>query len=238
MGIYFITAIGLYLIIIACYLLWEQRIKRKWNASRSKGDNLFKASPKEDVIGKSHFILRHFEPEVTTLKISDKPTENAPIFAPGIAKEDSNPDSDLNQTTDDNSGEIDIIIDDVAPEGEFESNEEEGNIDLWESEEADVETSPRSQAEGLFFDELAIMVRTIEKEETATDEEREKAGWVLSEVRKTEIMERIAPDEKKKKVVSSLMDDYFAAYYRRQKEAQPTDAVMKVSESFDARSFA
>ena len=66
---YFIYAVMLYALIVVIYLLWERGVKRRKNAARKKGYNPFKASPKEDIIGKSKFTLRHSKPQAaTTLK--------------------------------------------------------------------------------------------------------------------------------------------------------------------------
>ena len=91
-------------------------------------------------------------------------------------------------------------------------------------------------AQGIGFEELAGMVRTVETAESATTGQREEAGRVLVEIRKTEIFEQIASGEPKKKVVSSLMDDYFSAFYR-QTEALPEGAV-KAPAGFNPRWFA
>ena len=80
------------------------------------------------------------------------------------------------------------------------------------------------------------MVRTVEAAGTATTGEREEAGRVLVEIRKTEIFEQIANDEPKKKVVSALMDDYFTAFYR-QTEALP-DGAVKAPADCNVRGFA
>lgn len=57
MGRYFIIAIMLYALVVGVYLLWERNVKRKRNAAREKGYNPFKPSAKEDIIGKSKFVL-------------------------------------------------------------------------------------------------------------------------------------------------------------------------------------
>jgi hypothetical protein len=81
-----ITAIVLYLLFLAGYLVWERQIKRRRNAARKKGDSLFKSPPKEDIIGESKFTLRHSRPQATTLEASEKPMENDSTFADGSKK--------------------------------------------------------------------------------------------------------------------------------------------------------
>ncbi len=241
---YFIYAVMLYALIVVIYLLWERGVKRRKNAARKKGYNPFKASPKEDIIGKSKFTLRHSKPQATTLEINEKGIENASIFAtengqtviqdtPGEVLQNQTGTGALPRQSEDNSGEIDLVIEN-EPEGELD-NDEDGDLDTWESE-AEGDGAGSSMAQGIGFEELAGMVRTVEAAGTATTGEREEAGRVLVEIRKTEIFEQIANDEPKKKVVSSLMDDYFTAFYR-QTEALP-DGAVKAPADFNVRGFA
>ena len=247
MGRIFILAIILYLIFLAGYLVWERSVKRKRNAAKKPAFNPFKSPPKEDIVGKSGFDLRHSLPQATTLIKSEKRDENAPIFADGNDKtEEQNtpaviPPSELDkvfsngQETDD-SGEIDLAFND-EPEGE-ESEDDEGIIDTEESEEAGG-LSGVSVATGLDFDSLSGMVRTVENPETATTEEKEEAGRVLVEVRKTDMFEQVVSGEEKKKVTAGkLMDDYFAAYHRRKRSEMADEPSVKAPKDFDPRAFA
>ena len=241
---YFIYAVMLYALVVVIYLLWERGVKRRKNAARKKGYNPFRATPKEDIIGKSKFTLRHSKPQATTLEINEKGIENASIFAtengqtviqdtPGEVLQNQTGTGALPGQSEDNSGEIDLVIEN-EPEGELD-NDEDGDLDTWESE-AEGDGAGSSMAQGIGFDELAGMVRPVEAAGTATTGEREEAGRVLVEIRKTEIFEQIANDEPKKKVVSSLMDDYFSAFYRRT-EALP-DGAVKAPADFNVRGFA
>lgn len=244
MGRYFIIAIMLYALVVGIYLLWERGVKRKRNAARKKGYNPFKLSAKEDIIGKSKFVLGQGRTKATTLEISDKSEEKQLTFADGNEQthvQDTPGETPaaevenvvLPEPAEDNSGDIDIVIYD-EPEGEIESDEDDG-IDYDETEEAG-ETSGSGKALGLGFDDLSGAIRTVGNTADATQEEREEAGRVLVEVRKTELFGQVASDEPKKKIVSSLMDDYFNAYYR-DREAQPQPAV-KAPTDFNVRSFA
>ena len=92
---------------------------------------------------------------------------------------------------------------------------------------------------GLGFDDLADMVRTVDTADSATSEEKEEAGRVLVEIRKTEMFDQVVNDEPKKKVVSALMDDYFAAFHRKKREAGETDEpAVKAPKDFNVRGFA
>jgi hypothetical protein len=248
MGRIFIIAIMLYLVFLACYLLWEQSVKRKRNAAKHPAFNPFKSPPKEDIIGKSGFDLRHSLPQATTLIKSKKHEGNAPIFADENAgRETQNtpaaiPPSELDRVFSsgveaDNSGEIDFVIED-EPEGE-ESDDYGDNIDTQESEEAEGPAGV-SMATGVNFDDLSGMVKTVEKPETASPEEREEAGRVITEIRKTDMFEQVVSGEPKKKTAAGkLMDDYFAAYHRRKREAgeMPDESSVKAPKDFDVRAF-
>jgi hypothetical protein len=244
----FILAIMLYLIFLAGYLVWERSVKRKRNAAKKPAFNPFKSSPKEDIIGKSGFDLRHSLPQATTLVKSGKREENTPIFAGGNDKTEEQkapatiPPSELDRVFSsgvepDNSGEIDLVIND-EPEGS--ASEDDGdNVDTEESGEAGG-LSGVSVATGLNFDDLSGMVKTVENPDAATPEEKEEAGRVLVEVRKTDMFEQVVSGEPKKKVTAGkLMDDYFAAYHRRKREAGDAEVPeVAAPKDFDVRSFA
>ena len=142
--------------------------------------------------------------------------------------------------TEENSDEINLEIENTPPEFEPD-NDDDSDLDEEETEDADTEgVAGVSMALGLDFNNLASMVRTVETPDTATSEEKEEAGRVLVEIRKTDMFEQVVLGEPQKKVVvSSLMDDYFAAFHRKKREAgeldEPTD---KAPKDFDIRSFA
>lgn len=140
--------------------------------------------------------------------------------------------------TDENSNEINLVIENTSPEFEPEYNTED--IDEEETEDEDTEgVAGVSIALGLGFDDLAGMVRTVETADVCNirRKRRSRAGyWSKYERPKCSI--RVAGDEPKKKVVSALMDDYFAAFHRKKREAGETDEpVMKAPKDFDLRSF-
>lgn len=243
---YIISAIVLYALVVALYLLRERMQKRKKNAAKNSGFNPFRSAPKEDIIGKSKFDLRQSRTEATTLIHNEKRIENEPIFADENKKdtpvtpplvESETVLSDENMT-DENSNEINLVIENTPPELEPEYNNED--IDEEETEDEDTEgVAGVSMALGLGFDDLAEMVRTVDNNEEASTKEKEEAGRVLVEMRKTEVFGQIASDEPKKKVVSALMNDYFAAFHRKKREATETDEpAVKAPKDFDLRSFA
>lgn len=243
---YIISAIVLYALIVVLYLLRERMIKRKKNAAKKSAFNPFRSAPKEDIVGKSKFDLRQSRTEATTLIQNEKAIEKASIFADGSKKEAPTATFSVEaetvlsdeSMTDENSNEINLAIENTPPEFEPEYNDED--LDEEETEDEDTEgVAGVSMALGLDFNNLAGMVRTVEAADSATSEEKEEAGRVLVEIRKTELFEQVADDEPKKKVVSSLMDDYFAAFHRKKREAGEADEpAVKAPKEFDARSFA
>lgn len=245
MGRYIISAIMLYALVVAIYLLRERMQKHKKNAAKKTAFNPFRSTGKEDIIGKSKFTLRQSRTEATTLVNSEKWIENEPIFADENKKEapvtphlvESEtvlPNEDM---TDENSNEINLVIENTAPEFEPEYNED---LDEEETEDEDAEgVAGVSIALGLGFDDLADMVRTVDNTEQASAEEKEEAGRVLVEIRKTEMFGQFVNNEPKKKVVSALMDDYFSAFNRKKREAaEEVEGAVKAPKGFDPRSFA
>lgn len=244
---YFLSAIVLYALFVVLYLLRDRMQKRKKNAAKKSVFNPFRAAPKEDIIGKSKFDIRQSRTEATTLINNKKENENASIFVEKEEKKTSVaiPLDKLDEVfstdnkTEENSDEINLEIENTPPEFEPDNDSEE--IDETESEEEDTEgRAGVSMALGLDFNNLASMVRTVETPDNATSEEKEEAGRILVEIRKTDMFEQVVSGEPKKKVVvSSLMDDYFTAFHRKQQEAgvleEPT---VRAPKEFDVRRFA
>ena len=244
---YIISAIVLYALFVVLYLLRERMLKQKKNAAKKSVFNPFRAAPKEDIIGKSKFDLRQSRTEATTLINNEKENENASIFVEKEEKKTSAaiPLDKLDEVfstdnrTEDNSDEINLEIENTPPE--FETDNDSDEIDEEETEDADTEgRAGVSMALGLDFNNLASMVRTVETPDNATSEEKEEAGRVLVEIRKTDMFELVVSGEPKKKVVvSSLMDDYFAAFHRKQQEARVLEEpTVKAPKEFDVRGFA
>ncbi len=243
---YIISAIALYGLFILLYLLQERRVKRKQNAAKKSAFNPFRSTAKEDIIGKSKFDLRQSRTEATTLIDNEKQIENDPIFA-GENKKEAPVTPPLVESetvlleeniTGENSNEINLEIENTAPE--LEPEYENDDLDEEETEDEDTEgVTGVSMALGLGFDDLAGMVRTVENNEDASAVQKEEAGRVLVEIRKTEIFGQFVNDEPKKKIVSALMDDYFSAFHRKKREAAETDeGAVKAPKDFNVRSFA
>ena len=243
---YIISAILLYILFVVFYLLRERILKRKKNASKKPAFNLFRAAPKEDIIGKSKFDLRQSRTEATTLINNEKEKENASIFVEEEERRTSVtiPLDKLDEVfsnddlSDKDSNEINLEIENTPPE--FEPDNDSDEIDEEETEEEDTEgRAGVSMASGLDFNNLASMMRTVETPDNATSEEKEEAGRVLVEIRKTDMFEQVVSGKPKKKViVSSLMDDYFSAFQRKQREAEEiVEPIVKAPTDFNVRNM-
>ena len=246
MGRYIILAIILYALFLVIYLLRERMINRKKNTAKKTAFDLFRPAAKEDIIGKSKFTLRQSRTEATMLIDNEKVIENAPIFADENKKDapaatlsvESETVLSGENMTDENSNEINLEIENTPPE--FEPENETGDLDEDETEDEDTEgVAGVSIALGLGFDDLAGMIRTVDNHQEVSAEEKEEAGRVLVEIRKTNVFEQVAGDEPKKKVVSALMDNYFSAFHRKKQEAgEVNEPTVKAPRDFDVRSFA
>lgn len=238
---YIISAILLYILFVVFYLLRERMLKRRKNAAKKTAFNPFRAAPKEDIIGKSKFDLRQSRTEATTLINNEKEKGNASIFVEKEEKKTSVaiPLDKLDEVfsnddlSDKDSNEINLEIENTPPEFEPDNDSEE--ID-----EEDTEgRAGVSMASGLDFNNLASMMRTVETPDNATSEEKEEAGRVLVEIRKTDMFEQVVSGKPKKKVVvSSLMDDYFSAFQRKQREAEEiVEPTVKAPTDFNVRNM-
>lgn len=242
---YIISAILLYILFVVFYLLREWILKRRKNATKKTAFNPFRASPKEDIIGKSKFDLRQSQTEATTLINNEKEKGNASIFVEEEEKKTSAtiPLDKLDEVfskddlSDKDSNEINLEIENTPPEFEPDNDSEE--IDEEETEEDTEGRAGVSMASGLDFNNLASMMRTVETPDNATSEEKEEAGRVLVEIRKTDMFEQVVLGKPKKKVVvSSLMDNYFSAFQRKQREAEEiVEPIVKAPTDFNVRNM-
>lgn len=242
---YIISAILLYILFVVFYLLRDRMLKRRKNAAKKTAFNPFRAAPKEDIIGKSKFDLRQSRTEATTLINNEKEKENASIFVEEEEKKTSAtiPLNKLDEVfsnddlSDKDSNEINLEIENTPPEFEPDNDSEE--IDEEETEEDTEGRAGGSMASGLDFNNLASMMRTVETPDNATSEEKEEAGRVLVEIRKTDMFEQVVSGKPKKKVVvSSLMDDYFSAFQRKQREAEEiVEPIVKAPTDFNVRNM-
>ena len=114
-----------------------------------------------------------------------------------------------------------------APEDEEETEEVEG-------------TAQAVLASGIQFDDLGNAVRTVNRTNEATPEQKRKSGDNLLEMRQTDMFEQVItgkPDAKR--IVTDLMAESLSAFYEQKgKEAGTTGSGKKAPDSFNIRYFA
>ena len=139
--------------------------------------------------------------------------------------------------TDENNEPMDI---DYPLEYEAETeNEDEPEDEEDETEEVEG-TAQAALASGVQFDDLGNAVRTVNKTDEATPEQKQRAGDTLLEIRKTDMFEKVVsgkPDAKR--IVSDLMAESLADFNRRKdKEAGADENAKKAPDNFNIRDFA
>lgn len=107
-----------------------------------------------------------------------------------------------------------------------------------DEESEDVEgTAQAALASGVEFEDLGNAVRTVNKADKATPEQKQKAGDTLLEMRKTDMFEQVVsskPDAKR--IVSDLMAESLADFHRRKdKEAGAEGTEKKAPVDFNIR---
>ena len=91
-----------------------------------------------------------------------------------------------------------------------------------DEETEDVEgTAQAALASGVEFEDLGNAVRTVNKADEATPEQKQKAGDTLLEMRKTDMFEQVVSSKTDaKRIVTDLMAESLADFNRRKdKEA-------------------
>lgn len=245
---YIILAIVLYAFFVALYFLRERMLRQRKNSTEKTGFNPFRLSPKEDIIGKSKFDLCHSLPKATTLINNEKDIENDYTFAneskkrtPAVIPLDELDEVFSNHNlTDDSSdeNEINIEIDNIP---QLDSDNDFEELDEDEIEDKDTEgVAGSSIAQGVSFDDLADMIRTVDNETEASSDERQEAGRILIEMRQTDMFEQVVSNKPQKEVVvSTLMHEYFDAFYEKKRKAGEIDEpTFKAPKDFDIRDFA
>lgn len=92
---------------------------------------------------------------------------------------------------------------------------------------------------GVQFDDLGNMVRTVNRKDEATSEQKQKAGNTLLEMRQTDMFEQVVsgkPDAKR--IVTDLMAESLSAFYERKDKEGTTGSGKKAPDSFNIRDFA
>ena len=245
----FITVVVLYALFVGIYLLRLKVGKRRRKNIIGEGSVIQETGRlKSDIVGKSRFDLSaakpltaKSEPLAASSPKTENPTENPDTFVPPNEVKPSAevPQEELEEAfsdtpppdEDNEPMEIDYSL-------EYEADE---NEDEPEDEEEEVEgTAQAALASGVQFEDLGNMVRTVNRKDEATDEQKQKAGDTLLEMRQTDMFEQVVsgkPDAKR--IVTDLMTESLSAFYeRKDKEAGTTGSGKKAPESFSIRDFA
>lgn len=242
----FITVVVLYALFVGIYLLWIRAGKRRKKNIVGEGGSIQNAGQlKADIVGKSRFDLQaakpltaKSEPLAASSPKNENPQENQDTFVP---PNEVKPSAEVPQE------ELDESFSDTPPPEE-DNEPMDINIPLEydsedESEEEDEEVEGAAQAalaSGVQFEDLGNAVRTVNRNEEATPEQKQKAGDTLLEMRKTDLFEQVVsgnPDAKR--IVTDLMAESLAAFYeRKDKEAGTTGSGKKAPDSFNIRDFA
>ena len=244
----FITVVVLYALFVAIYLLQLKVGKRRRKNIIGEGSTIQETGRlKSDIVGKSRFDLSaakplaaKSEPLAASSPKTENPTENPDTFVPPNEVKPSAevPQEELDEAFSDTPPDEDNEPMEIDYALEYEADENEDEPD---DEEEEVEgTAQAALASGVQFDDLGNMVRTVNRKDEATPEQKQKAGNTLLEMRQTDMFEQVVsgkPDAKK--IVSDLMAESLSAFYElKDKEAGTTGSGKKAPDSFNIRDFA
>ena len=244
----FITVVVLYALFVAIYLLQLKVGKRRRKNIIGEGSTIQETGRlKSDIVGKSRFDLSaakplaaKSEPLAASSPKTENPTENPDTFVPPNEVKPSAevPQEELDEAFSDTPPDEDNEPMEIDYALEYEADENEDEPD---DEEEEVEgTAQAALASGVQFDDLGNMVRTVNRKDEATPEQKQKAGNTLLEMRQTDMFEQVVsgkPDAKK--IVSDLMAESLSAFYElKDKEAGTTGSGKKAPDSFNIKDFA
>ncbi len=248
----FITIVALYALFVGIYFLYLRAGKRRKKDIVGKGSSIHETGQiKTDIVGKSRFDLSASKPftakskplAATPLKFENREEKPDTFVPPNEVKPSAEvPPEELDEAfsdtpTDENNEPMDI---DYPLEYEAETeNEDEPEDEEDETEEVEG-TAQAALASGVQFDDLGNAVRTVNKTDKATPEQKQRAGDTLLEIRKTDMFEKVVsgkPDAKR--IVSDLMAESLADFNRRKdKEAGADENAKKAPDNFNIRDFA
>ena len=244
----FITVVVLYALFVAIYLLRLKIGKRRRKNIIGEGSTIQETGRlKSDIVGKSQFDLNAAKPltaKSEPLAASSSKMENQQeipdTFVPPneVKSSPEVPQEELDEAFSDTPPDEDNEPMDIDYSLEYEADE---NEDEPEDEDEEVEgTAQTALASGVQFDDLGNMVRTVNRKDEATPEQKKKAGDTLLEIRQTDLFEQVVsgkPDAKR--IVTDLMAESLSAFYeRKDKEAGTTGSGKKAPDSFNIRDFA
>lgn len=240
----FITIVVLYALFVAIYFLWIRAGKRRKKDIVGAGSFIHETGQlKTDIVGKSRFDLRESKPHTATPEPhaaspskSENQQENPDTFVPSneIKPSAEVPPEELDEAFSDTPPNEDNEPMDIDYPLEYEMEDEEE-----ETEEVEG-TAQAALASGVPFEDLGNAVRTVNKTDEATLEQKHKAGNTLLEMRQTDMFEQLIsakPDAKR--IVTDLMAESLSAFYeRKDKEAGTIENSKKAPADFNVRDFA
>lgn len=244
----FITVVVLYALFVAIYLLRLKIGKRRRKNIIGEGSTIQETGRlKSDIVGKSQFDLSAAKPltaKSEPLAASSPKMENQQeipdTFVPPneVKSSPEVPQEELDEAFSDTPPDEDNEPMDIDYSLEYEADE---NEDEPEDEDEEVEgTAQAALASGVQFDDLGNMVRTVNRKDEATPEQKKKAGDTLLEIRQTDLFEQVVsgkPDAKR--IVTDLMAESLSAFYeRKDKEAGTMGSEKKAPDTFNIRDFA
>lgn len=245
----FITVVVLYALFVGIYFLWARAGRKRKKNIIGQGSKIQETGRlKTDIVGKSRFDLRESkplaaksEPLTATSPKSEKQQGNPDIFDPSNEAKPSAevPPEELDEAFSDTPPEAENELMDIDYPLEYEAME--ANEDEPEDEEEEVEGMAQAAlASGVQFDDLGNAVRTVNRTDKATPEQKQKAGNTLLEIRKTDMFEQVVsgkPDAKR--IVTDLMAESLADFHRRKdREAGTAGSGKKAPDNFNIRDFA
>lgn len=248
----FIAVVALYALFVGIYFLYLRAGKRRKKNIVGKGSSIHETGQiKTDIVGKSRFDLSTSKPLTAKSKPlaatppkSENREENPDTFVlPNEVKPSAEvPPEELDEAFSDTPTDEDNEPMDIDYPLEYET--EESNENETEDEEEETEevegTAQAALASGVQFDDLGNAVRTVNKTDEATPEQKQRAGDTLLDIRKTDMFEQVVsskPDAKR--IVSDLMAESLADFNRRKdKEAGADENAKKAPDNFNIRDFA
>ena len=244
----FAIVILLYALFAGIYLLYLRAGKRRKKNIVGQGSSIQETEKlKADIVGKSRFdlsaskpLISKSEPLATTSPKSENQEEKPDTFASSneIKRLAEVPPEELDEAFSDTPPDEDNEPMEIDYSLEYEADE---NEDEPEDEEEEVEgTAQAALASGVQFEDLGNMVRTVNRKDEATPEQKKKAGDTLLEIRQTDLFEQVVsgkPDAKR--IVTDLMAESLSAFYeRKDKEAGTMGSEKKAPDTFNIRDFA
>ncbi len=238
MGGILIVIIALYILFVFVYLL-SAGINRKKNTI-SQGDSVQKTGRrKTNIVGKSTFDLSALKPPITTSVSLDatslKPDSqevNSNTFVSSDRREKV-PTEDLDETFSETPADEEnepMAIDYSLEYDEWDEDEETEELEG---------TSQAALASGVSFEELGLMLKTVNDKEKASADERQAAGDTLLEIRRTDMFEQLVSGraDRRERVKELIADSLDAFYKLKDAEMVREESPKTIPDDFNIRDF-